>query len=116
MHPTVKPVALIAGAILDCSMRRGIVLDCFAGSGTALIAAQKTGRRAYAMELDPKYVDLSIRRWRDYVSEDAVHAESGLSFTEVQKARANTVEEVTRDKKPSEPPGAPANDEATDAR
>ena len=116
MHPTVKPAALVADAIRDCSKRRGIVLDCFAGSGTTLIAAQKTGRRAYAMELDPKYVDVSIRRWRDHASEDAFHAESGLSFTEVQEVRANTAEEVTRDKKASEPPGAPANDAATDAR
>ncbi len=116
MHPTVKPVALVADAIKDCSKRRGIVLDCFAGSGTTLIAAQKTGRRAYAMELDPKYVDVTIRRWRDYVSEDAVHAESGLSFTEVQKMRANNAEATALGTEPSEPPGAPANDEAIDAR
>ncbi len=116
MHPTVKPFALVADAIKDCSKRRGIVLDCFAGSGTTLIAAQKTGRRAYAMELDPKYVDVSIRRWRDYAGEDAVHAESGLTFTEVQKVRANTAGAATLDDKASESPGAPANDEAIDAR
>ena len=116
MHPTVKPVALVADATRDCSRRRGIVLDCFAGSGTALIAAQKTGRRAYAMELDPKYVDVSIRRWQDYVSEDAVHAEFGLTFAEAQKARANNAEATALGTEPSEPPGAPANDEATDGR
>ena len=62
MHPTVKPVALIADAIKDCSKRRGIVLDPFVGAGTTIIAAEKTGRRAYAMELDPRYVDTAIRR------------------------------------------------------
>lgn len=63
MHPTVKPVALVADAIKDCSRRGGIVLDAFAGSGTTLIAAERTGRRAYVLELDPKYVDVAIRRW-----------------------------------------------------
>ncbi len=116
MHPTVKPVALVADAIMDCSKRRGIVLDCLAGSGTALIAAQKTGRRAYAMELDPKYADVSIRRWQDYVSEDAVHAEFGLTFAEAQKARANNAEATALGTEPSEPPGAPAHAEATDVR
>ncbi len=55
MHPTVKPVALVADAILDCSRRKGIVLDAFAGSGTTLVAAERTGRRGYAIELDPHY-------------------------------------------------------------
>jgi DNA modification methylase len=53
MHPTVKPVAMVADAILDCSKRRGIVLDAFAGSGTTLVAAHRTGRRGYGIELDP---------------------------------------------------------------
>ena len=65
MHPTVKPVALVADAILDCSKRGGIVLDCFGGSGTTLIAAEKTGRRGYVMELDPAYVDVTIRGSRN---------------------------------------------------
>ena len=63
MHPTVKPVALIADAIRDCSRRRQLVLDPFAGSGTTLIAAEKTGRRARVLELDPLYCDTIIRRW-----------------------------------------------------
>ena len=62
MHPTVKPVAMIADAILDCSKRGGIILDCFGGSGTTLIAAEKTGRHARLMELDPIYVDLVFSR------------------------------------------------------
>jgi len=82
MHPTVKPVALVADAILDCSKRRGIVLDCFAGSGTTLIAAEKTGRIAYAMELDSRHIDTAVRRWQDYTGETAVHAETDLSFAE----------------------------------
>ena len=64
MHPTVKPVALVADAIQDCSKRRGIVLDGFLGSGTTLFAAEQTGRRGYGIELDPRYVDVAIRRWQ----------------------------------------------------
>jgi DNA modification methylase len=84
MHPTVKPVAMVADAILDCSRRGGIVLDSFAGSGTTLIAAEKTGRKAYAMELDPHYVDTAIRRWQTLTGLDAVHAESGRTFISTQ--------------------------------
>ena len=62
MHPTVKPVALVVDAILDCSKRKGIVLDAFAGSGTTLVAAHKTGRRGYGIELDPHYCDVILRR------------------------------------------------------
>jgi DNA modification methylase len=57
MHPTVKPVALVVDAILDCSRRKGIVLDAFAASGSTLVAAHKTGRRGYGIELDPLYCD-----------------------------------------------------------
>jgi DNA modification methylase len=63
MHPTTKPVAMVADAILDCSKRGGLILDSFGGSGTTLIAAEKTGRRAALIELDPAYVDLTIRRF-----------------------------------------------------
>jgi DNA modification methylase len=87
MHPTIKPVALVADAIKDCSRRRDIILDCFAGSGTTIIAAEKTGRRAYAMELDPKYVQTTIRRWEAFTGRDAVHAETGQTFRETRKAR-----------------------------
>lgn len=88
MHPTVKPVALVADAILDCSNRNGIVLDCFAGSGTTIIAAEKTGRRAYAIEIDPRYVDTAIRRWQTYTGEFALDAESGSTFEAIGKQRA----------------------------
>jgi len=89
MHPTVKPVALIADAMRDCSKRGGIILDPFAGSGTTLIAAEKTCRKAYAMELDPRYVDCAIRRWQDYTEEDATHANSSLTFTEIEEMRSH---------------------------
>jgi DNA modification methylase len=62
MHPTVKPTALVADAIKDCSRRNSLVLDPFAGSGTVLIAAERTGRRVRALEIDPRYVDVALRR------------------------------------------------------
>jgi len=80
MHPTVKPVALVADAIQDCSKRRGIILDSFCGSGTTLIAAEKTGRFARGIELDPLYVDTIIRRWEAFTGESARHAESNRTF------------------------------------
>ncbi|MBI3126068.1 MAG: ParB N-terminal domain-containing protein [Candidatus Tectomicrobia bacterium] len=89
LHPTVKPVAMIADAILDCSKRGGIVLDPFAGSGTTLIAAEKTGRKAYAMDISSKYVDTAIRRWEEFTGEKATLAETGQTFSEVKEARAN---------------------------
>ena len=64
LHPTVKPVAMVADAILDCSARGDVVLDAFLGSGTTLIAAERTGRRCYGLELDPAYVDTIVRRWQ----------------------------------------------------
>ena len=87
MHPTVKPVALVADAIKDCSQRGGIVLDAFAGSGTIFIAAEKTGRLAYAMEIEPRYVETAIRRWEDYTGEEAIHDDSGLTLPELRQAR-----------------------------
>ncbi len=83
MHPTVKPVAMVADAIRDCSRRNGIVLDAFSGSGTTIIAAEQTGRRARAIELDPRYVDVAIRRWQQATGDKAVLAGSGSSFDEL---------------------------------
>jgi DNA modification methylase len=71
LHPTVKPVQLIADAIKDVSQRNGIVLDLFGGSGSTLIAAHKTGRRAHLCELDPIYCDRIIQRWEAYAKDDA---------------------------------------------
>ena len=89
-HPTVKPVALVADAILDCSRRKGIVLDAFAGSGTTLVACERTGRRGYGIELDPGYCDLIVRRLANATGLAAVHAETGLSFAELVAERAAT--------------------------
>ena len=70
-HPTVKPLAMIADAIKDVSQRNGIVLDLFGGSGSTLIAAHKTGRRAYLCEIDPIYCDRIIRRWEEFANDEA---------------------------------------------
>lgn len=80
LHPTVKPVQLVADALLDCSRRDEIVLDPFVGSGTTVIAAQRTGRVCYGLELDPHYVDVIIRRWQAYTGDRARHAVSGKPF------------------------------------
>jgi DNA modification methylase len=80
LHPTVKPVAMIADAIRDCSNRGSVILDPFGGAGTALIAAERTGRRARLIELDPTYVDVSIDRWQRLTGDVARHADSGEPF------------------------------------
>lgn len=87
LHPTVKPVALVADAIKDCSKRRDIILDPFLGSGSTLIAAEKTGRRCFGLELDPLYVDTIIRRWQNYTGEVATHVATGKSFIELARKR-----------------------------
>lgn len=89
MHPTVKPVALVADAIRDCSRRGELVLDCFAGSGTTLIAAEKTGRRARIIEYDPVYCDTIIRRWEAYTGRDAVNVASGFPFAALEEETAH---------------------------
>ena len=83
LHPTVKPVGMIADAIKDVSKRGDIILDVFGGSGSTLIAAHKTGRRGYLIELDPIYVDTIIRRWQVYAKDDAILVETGQAFDEV---------------------------------
>jgi DNA modification methylase len=87
LHPTVKPVAMIADAIKDVSKRNGIILDPFGGSGSTLIAAHKTGRRGYLAELDPIYVDCIIRRWQIYAKDDAILVSSGETFARTQNWR-----------------------------
>ncbi len=88
LHPTVKPVALVADAILDCSKRGGIVLDAFSGIGTTLVAAEKTGRRGYGIELDPRYCDVIIRRLAAAAQIQAIHAGSGRPFAEIEQKRS----------------------------
>jgi DNA modification methylase len=81
-HPTVKPVALVCDAIKDCTRRGEIVLDTFAGSGTSILAAERVGRRAYALEIEPRFVDVAIRRWQKFTGKDAIHSASQLCFDE----------------------------------
>jgi DNA modification methylase len=88
MHPTVKPVALVAEAIKDCSRRGEIVLDPFGGSGTTLIAAEKTGRLARLIEFDTLYCDTILRRFERVTGKQATQAASGTSFEEVAQERA----------------------------
>ena len=83
LHPTMKPVDLVEKALLDGSQVNGVCLDLFGGSGTTLIACEKTGRHARLMELDEKYVDVIIKRWQNYTGKDAVHVESGKTFNEL---------------------------------
>jgi DNA modification methylase len=87
MHPTVKPVAMIADAIRDCSRRGNLVLDAFSGSGTVIIAAERTGRRARAIELDAGYVDVAVKRWQTYTGKFAVLGNSEDSFEDVAEKR-----------------------------
>lgn len=87
MHPTVKPVALVADAIQDCSKRSAVVLDCFGGSGTTLIAAEKTGRRARLLEYDPIYCDTIVRRWEHFTGKRATLLATEESFEELEEQR-----------------------------
>jgi DNA modification methylase len=88
LHPRVKPVQLIADAIKDVSGRGDIVLDLFGGSGSTLIAAHKTGRRAYLCELDPVYCDRMIRRWEAYAKDDDEQIACGLNDAAGERAAA----------------------------
>lgn len=87
IHPTVKPCAMFVDAILDCSNRGGLVLDCFGGSGVTIIAAERTGRRARVIELDPVYVDLTVRRWQALTGKSAIHAQNGTRFDDLIPSR-----------------------------
>jgi len=83
LHPTMKPVELVERAIKNSSKSRDIVLDLFGGSGTTLIACEKTGRQARLMELDPKFVDVIVKRWEEYTGLQAVRQEDGVKFAEL---------------------------------
>lgn len=96
LHPTVKPVAMIADAIKDVSKRGEIVLDAFGGSGSTLIAAHKTGRRARLIELDPIYVDRIVKRWQAFAHDDAVLEGTEQSFAEITSLRQAELETPKR--------------------
>lgn len=85
LHPTIKPVDLVADAILDCTARGDIVLDPFVGSGTTVIAAERTGRACRGIELDPRYVDTIVRRWQAFTGQSAVHESNGRTFNEMEE-------------------------------
>jgi DNA modification methylase len=88
--PTVKPVAMVSDAILDVTQRDDIVLDPFCGSGTTILATERTGRRGYAIELDPGCVDTAIARWQRTTKQTAVHA-TGKTFGEIRTERRREV-------------------------
>jgi DNA modification methylase len=87
-HPTVKPTALVADAMRDCSRRGDIVLDPFMGFGTTIMAAERVGRRAFGIEIDPLYVDATIRRWQQFTKKDAPLSGSQQTFDEAARTRA----------------------------
>jgi DNA modification methylase len=91
-HPTVKPVALVADVLKDASRRADVVLDPFAGSGTTIIAAEKTGRVARALEIDPSYADVIVQRWQSYTGKPACLTTTGVTFEEVAEQRASGTE------------------------
>ncbi len=109
LHPTVKPVAMIADAIKDVSQRNGIVLDLFGGSGSTLIAAHKTGRRGYLCELDPLYCDRIIRRWQVFAKDDAVLERTGQRFEEVEREKSTESPEAPLHVTPSAPDPYPTS-------
>lgn len=84
MHPTVKPLALICDILLDASVKCDIVADPFGGSGTTLIAAEKLGRRARIIEIDPAYCDTIVRRWQHWTGESAIRVGEGMTFTSLE--------------------------------
>jgi adenine specific DNA methylase Mod len=92
LHPTGKPVHLVMDALLDCSRRGDIVLDSFLGSGTTLLAAERTGRIFRGIELDPLYIDTAIRRWQNLTGHDAVRAADGRLFREIEAEKEDADE------------------------
>jgi DNA modification methylase len=89
IHPTVKPIALVSDAILDCTKRGDNVLDPFIGSGTAILAAERTGRRCFGIEIDPIYVDLAISRWERLTGRKAQNSQ-GQTFEQVKLERSTS--------------------------
>jgi DNA modification methylase len=91
-HPTIKPIALVADALLDCTAKGEAVLDQFVGSGTTILAAEKVGRIAYTMEYEPKYVDAAIARWQQMTKLDATLAGDGRTFEEIAAERSGAAQ------------------------
>lgn len=95
LHPTMKPVSLVERAVRNSSRKGDLVFDPFGGSGTTLIAAEKTGRHASLIELDPKYVDVIVRRWQEFTGETAVLESNGQSFDDLHSGEAVPVDAET---------------------
>jgi DNA modification methylase len=93
MHPTVKPVAMIADAIKDVSRRGELALDPFAGSGTTIVAAEKTGRRGCAIEYDPGYCDVIVRRWQSYTGKAATFEHTNRTFEDMESERTSSIKD-----------------------
>jgi DNA modification methylase len=87
LHPTIKPVELVADAILDCTARGDVVLDPFLGSGTTVIAAERTGRVCYGIELAPRYVDTIVRRWQTFTGQSAIQESTGRMFDAIEEEK-----------------------------
>jgi DNA modification methylase len=87
LHPTMKPVELIERALSNSSKAGHVVLDLFGGSGSTLIACQRKDRKARLMEIDPRYVDVIVRRWQEYTGKAATLDGDGRSFDEIAQAR-----------------------------
>jgi DNA modification methylase len=103
MHPTTKSALLVSDAIRDCSRRGGLVLDPFAGSGTVVIAAERTGRKARVIEIDQAYCDLIVKRWQEYTGKRATHGRTGAEFDDVEtrEQRGSTDAKSKRRRKPA---------------
>lgn len=86
-HPTMKPVELFEYQMLNSTNREAVVLDLFGGSGTTMIAAEKNGRSARLMELDPRYCDVIVRRWQDFTGQEATLEDGGRTFARVKEER-----------------------------
>ncbi|WP_245284909.1 DNA methyltransferase [Bradyrhizobium sp. th.b2] len=95
LHPTTKPVQLVMDALLDCSNRSETVLDSFLGSGTTLLAAERTGRKCRGIELDPLYVDTAIRRWQNLTGRDAIRISDGKAFREIEAEIGQNDEQIS---------------------
>jgi DNA modification methylase len=102
MHPTVKPVALIADAMRDCTTKGDAVLDPFLGSGSTLLAAEKIGRRCYGLEIAPKFVDVAIRRWESYTKAEAILEGDSRTYAEVSTERLQDRQFADRQSAPSD--------------
>ena len=98
MHPTVKPLGMVADAIMDVTKIGDIVLDPFLGSGTSVMAAERTHRRCFGIELSPSYVDVAVHRWQNATGEQAKHVETGLTFDRLATRRPKQTAEVLIEK------------------